>query len=59
VLAVGIGGKAGYSGRRALPYLTKVFSSAGCRTCEWLTTPTVGSGISPNRAAISGGTLVV
>jgi hypothetical protein len=86
VLAVGIGGKAGYSGRRALPYLkriarsgdrrgrcpaahraarprrchpeargslTKVFSCAGCRTCERPTRPTVGSGVSPNRAAIS------
>jgi hypothetical protein len=42
VLAVGIGGKAGYSGRRALPYLTKAFSCAGCRTCEW---PTQGSGV--------------
>jgi hypothetical protein len=55
VLGVGIGGEAGYSGRRALPYLTKVFSCAGCRTCEWPTRFTVGSGVSPNRAAISAG----
>ena len=59
VLEVRIGGKAGYSGRRALPYLTKVFSCADCRTCVWPTRRTVGSGVPPNRAAIFGATPVV
>jgi hypothetical protein len=27
------------SGRRALPCLTKVFTSAGCRTCAWPSAP--------------------
>jgi hypothetical protein len=39
----------------AVPVVTKVFSCAGCRTCEWPTRFTVGSGVSPNRAAISAG----
>jgi hypothetical protein len=43
---LGPGGGAGTTGRRALPCLTNLFTSAGCRTYEWPSgSPTTGADI--------------